>query len=98
EIVDHAEDVYFMAAQARENINKDFTTMLRSCLQRLFEVVAYKTRREFAEKTALPVATIVDAHKSVNIADNSEYISVYFVEVSIRVHKHLLSSPECCQL
>ena len=93
--VDDDDELHWKAVNQRENISHDFASMRRTSLQRLYEVIMFKSKHETNTGVALTNETLSDLYKEkVKMAESSESVSTAFIIQALRVHKSVLSQPE----
>ena len=82
-LVDRLDDMFFVAVQQRETISQSFSSMRRTTLQKVYEVIHFRLS---CEKTRGPMSALQVSElygKSVTYADNSEQISDSFVDSAL---------------
>eukprot|EP00974_Lingulodinium_polyedra_P072303 6997935-Lingulodinium_polyedra.AAC.1 len=73
--------------------------MRRSAVQRMYEIVTYKKRREALDGQVLTLQAIQQSYKEkVKMAEGSEPISDSFIEAALKVHKVVFSVPAIANL
>ncbi|CAK0797157.1 unnamed protein product [Prorocentrum cordatum] len=79
--------LHWQAVQEREDFGTDFEAMRRSAVQRLYEIVNYKKRKEDLSKNTLTTLQLQEEYKKVKLGSYSEVISDTFIEMALKVHK-----------
>ncbi|CAK0896993.1 unnamed protein product [Prorocentrum cordatum] len=79
--------LHWQAVQEREDFGTDFEAMRRSAVQRLYEIVNYKKRKEDLLKNTLTTLQLQEEYKKVKLGSYSEEISDTFIEMALKVHK-----------
>ena len=95
-VVSHGEDVHWRQARLREDAEVAFRVLVRSALQRVYEVVAVLNRR--AGTRTLSYAQLADLYQQHLVQmDTSEKISTSFITDAVRLHKSLLQDDGIVQ-
>lgn len=88
-VVSCGEDVYWRQARLREDADVAFRVIVRSALQRIYEVNAVLSRRSGSKVTShSQLADLYQQH--LQQIDSSEKISASFIMEAVKLHKSLL--------
>lgn len=90
--------LHWQAVQEREDFGTDFEAMRRSAVQRLYEIVNYKKRKEDLTKNTLTTQQLQEEYKKVKLGTNSEEVSDTFIEMALKVHRTCFSVPSIMKL
>ena len=86
--------VYLEAVNRRERVGSLFDGLFRTCVQRIHELVQFRTARERVMKTSLYVQATAQAWRdNVKLSARSEAVTNYMCECAFLVYERLLSVP-----
>ena len=93
-IITPGEQRYWKSQQLREDVVESFTTLKRSDLQKIYDVVRFKQVLESDSGESLSAEKLSQRyHKNVKFSAGSDVLSKSFIDSAITIKKRLLSKP-----
>ena len=90
---------YFKSVNLRESVGNDFAALHRTPVQRIFELISWKTAQERANGKTMSVADVADTwQKHVQTSVMSEKIPVSYIDTVLTVYERLLSIEEAREI
>ncbi len=87
---------YWKSINIRESIGVSFSSMYRTCVQRLFEINQWRVQEEQKLGHSMSAQAVADTWMAkVDVSAMGEAITVGYVDASMTVWNRLMSDPTC---
>ena len=90
---------YFKSVNLRESVGTDFAALHRTPVQRIFELISWKTSQERANGKTMSVTDVADTwQKHVQTSVMSEKITAGYIDTALTVYDRILSIEQAAAI